>query len=408
VILLLQNNDKNFQCHKILFISSCFPYPLDDGMKIRAFHTIRQLVKAGYDVTLICFLKKIDEKNVEKLKHNLNINIVSCLLDEVPTPISRVFYTLFSKNPFYVNFFYKDNFKKKVKQLLDINFDLVYIFDRSMVLYGKNIEVPKILDSVDSPSLGSLSGFKSSKKLLHKVFWYLEYMKSKKIEKDLYPLYDLVFTSAERDMEQLMNLTNSKIVNMPNGVDLNYFKPMDLEKNPYSLVFVGTMDAFSNQQAVLYFVEKVYPTIKQSFPLVKLFIIGKNPSKEILNLNDDKNIFVTGYVEDIRSYLDKCEIIISPLKMATGIQNKILVAMAMNKPIVSTKVSIGGINKFINKNDIIIVKDDDEFAQKIIELFSNKLLLNTIGKNGRNIVKKNYSWESLGYKIDKLIKEVIN
>jgi glycosyltransferase involved in cell wall biosynthesis len=112
-------------------------------------------------------------------------------------------------------------------------------------------------------------------------------------------------------------------------------------------------------------------------------------------------------VDDIRPCLDKCEIIISPLKMASGIQNKILVAMAMNKPIVSTKESIGEINKFL-KNDIIIVEDNKEFARKIIELFSNKVLLNKTGKNGRNIVKKNYSWESLGYKVDNLIRDILS
>jgi len=115
-----------------------------------------------------------------------------------------------------------------------------------------------------------------------------------------------------------------------------------------------------------------------------------------------------GYVENISSFIDKSEIIISPLKMATGIQNKILEAMAMNKPIVATRESLGEINKFVNEKDIIIANDKEEFTVKLIELLNDKSKLDTFGKNGRDIVNKHYSWESLGYKIDEIIKNVLS
>lgn len=394
---------------KILFISLCLPYPLNDGLRIRAFYTIKELLKRNYDVTLLCFAQDEDKKNIQDLKVELDINITTVKLKDLRfKSFAHIFYSTFSIYPFYMKSVYTKQFRAELKSVLsNQKFDLMYVYDRSMVLYGVNsLNMPKILDSVDSQSLNSLSGLKSSENIFHKIFWYISYIKSKKLEKTVYKKYDYIFTAAERDAEQLRSLTNLKIVNIPNGVDLNYFKPMGLEKIPYSLTFLGTMDAFSNQRAVLYFVEKVYPILKKSMPNIKLFVVGRNPPKEIVQLDDGVNIFIRGYVEDIRTHLDRSEIIISPLKMASGIQNKILVAMAMNKVIVATEESLGELNRVITDKDIVIANNSQKFAEEIMKLFSNSSLLCKVGRNGRGIVKENYSWESLGYKIDKLIKNV--
>lgn len=400
--------DKAGKNTKILFICPFIPYPLDDGLKIRAFHTIKELLNEGHEITLACFTKENDANNIKNLKKEINIDLFNVPFDlKYFNTVSHIYYSLFSKYPFYIISMYKTEFKKMIKTLNN-NFDLVYIFDRSMVLYGNDIEIniPKILDSVDSQSLNSMSGFKSSENIIYKIFWYISYIKSKMLEKKLYNKFDHIITISERDAEQLRKMSCSKIVNIPSGVDLSYFKPDNLEKIPYSITFLGTMDAFSNQQAVLYFYKNIFPSIKQKFPSVKLFIIGRNPPMKISELNDQTNIFVTGYVEDIQSYINKSEIIISPLQMASGLQTKLLVSMAMNKPIISTMESIGEINKFIHEKDILIANNPEEFIQHILNLFSNKNLLQEIGKNGRNIIKKNYSWEAFGFKINQIIKEL--
>ncbi len=89
-------------------------------------------------------------------------------------------------------------------------------------------------------------------------------------------------------------MTKSNIFSIPNGVYLTYFKPKNLDKIPYSLTFLGTMDAFSNQQAIYYFIQEIFPIVKRNIPLIKLFIIGKNPPDKILELHDGINIIVTG------------------------------------------------------------------------------------------------------------------
>lgn len=409
-MIIINSNNQSEDNIKLLFISPCLPYPLDDGIKIRAFYTIKELVKRDYNITLICFANEYDDENLTNLKRELNINIITVKWNDFRFYIfSRIFYTLFSKYPMHIKLWYKKAFEVKLNCLLKKHsYDIIYIFDRSMALYGRNIQkLPIILDSVDSQSLNSLSGYKSSKNIFHKLFWYINYLKSIRLEKKIYDQYKYIITAAERDKNQLIKMTNSVILNIPNGVDLSFFKPMNLKKIPYSLTFLGTMEAFSNQQAVIYFVEKIFPVIKKEFPSVKFNIVGKNPPKEIIKLNDDVNIFVRGYMDDIITCIDKSEIIISPLQMASGIQNKILVSMAMNKPIIATIESIGEIDKVITDKDLIIVHHKNDFISEILHLFSNKMLLKEIGSNGREIIKMNFSWENLGKKIDEIIQLTI-
>ena len=173
------------------------------------------------------------------------------------------------------------------------------------------------------------------------------------------------------------------------------------------MVFVGVMkEGAASNGAALYFVEEIYPIVKQRIPMARVYIVGKNPSKGLMRLHDGENIIVTGYVEDVRPYIDQCEVVICPLRMASGIQNKILEAMAMNKPIVTTEIAVGGIEGY-EAQQIIVAKDAEDFARRIIELFTNRELLQKVGKHGREFVERNYSWASAGNKIDQLIKELI-
>ena len=399
-----------FSKWSLLFVSPSLPYPLDDGLKVRAFYTLKSLSET-HNVTLICFVKDGDAKNIRDLKLELNIRIIPVEFKEIKhNSFSHIYYTLFSRYPFYMKYSYTGEFREELESaIINQSFDVLYFYDRSMVLYDSCAPgLPKLLDSVDSQSLNSLSGFKSSKSIIYRIYWSVSYFKSKKLETSIYKNYDHVITAAERDADQLRALTDLDINSIPNGVDLSYFKPLGLEKIPNSLIFIGTMDAFSNEQAVLYFVEEIFPPIKERFPDVKLFVVGRNPPETILKLHDNENIFVKGYVEDLKSIMDRCEVVVSPLKMASGIQNKILAAMAMNKPIVSTEESIGEIRRYINDEDVVVAKNSEEFAQKVIDLFSDGDLLNRVGKNGRCIVKKNYTWESLGYKVDMLIENILN
>lgn len=408
----MEKNNKKSQTRaiKILYIDCFVPYPIDDGIRIRSFNILKEIVNHGYEVTLLCFTNNETEKNVEALKTRLKIDIITVPFERTEQyhPMRRILLSILSKKPFMMKYYSNSRFEREVKQLTEkVDFDLLYVSSPWMTLYGLNINLPKILDVIDSHVLAYLVRFKASKNLIHRFYRYLEYKKWMKVHTKIYPLFNYLLVTAQRDANVVSSYPNTNVVTTPNGVDISYFKPLHLEKIPFSMVFVGLMqEGAASNDAALYFIEEVYPLVKQRIPMARVYIIGKNPTRSLTRLHNSQNIFVTRYVEDVRPYLDQCEIFICPLRMASGIQNKILQAMAMNKPIVTTIIGAGGIEGY-DKKDIIVANDAEDFAQQIIELFTNRELLQEVGKGGREFVEKNYSWASAGNKIDQLIKELI-
>lgn len=408
-----ENSNKNAQTRaiKVLYLDRVIPYPPEDGMRIRTFNILKELVIRGYEVTVVCFVNDETKKNIEELKNCLDVDIIPLFYKgaEHYNPITRILLSIFSKQPFIVKYYTHSEFKRKIKQLTKkINFDLLFISSSWVALYGININMPKILDIIDSQVLMSMIAFKNTKSaIMHRIYRYLEYKKWEKIHRKIYPLFDYLLVTAQRDADMVKSYPNTNVITIPNGVDTSYFKPLGIEKIPFSMVFVGVMGDANNRDATLYFIEEIYPIIKKKIPKACVYIVGKNPSKGLMGLHDGENIFVTGYVEDVRPYIDQCEVVVCPFRMASGIQNKILEAMAMNKPIVTTKIGAGGIERYDEK-DIIVADDAEDFAQRIIELFTNRELLQEVGKGGREFVEKNYSWTSAGNKIYRLIKELIN
>jgi glycosyltransferase involved in cell wall biosynthesis len=400
---MLSNKRKN----KILFISSCLPYPPDDGIKIRAFYAIKELLRKGYEVKVICFTSDGDKENITNFQKEFDVPIAGIPFNnaQFTSSMGRIYLTLFTKHPFMVSYNYDYEFEKEVQQTIKReNFDLLFVYDSSMCLYGRNVNIPKILDTIDCQSYSMLGGCRAANNIIHKSYWYINYLKWIFTEKRIFPFYDAIVTTAVRDSKAFKF---GNLVPITNGIDMSYFKPLNLQKIPNSMVFYGDMRCYSNQIAVMFFIENIYPLIKEKMQDIKIFIIGKNPPMEITKFNENPDINVLGYVEDIRTYIDKCAIVISPLTMATGIQNKILAAMAMNKPIVSTRIGVGDIMEFIGEDDILLADNPEEFAQHIIKLLSQERCAANVGQNGREIVKQNYSWETAGDKIDKLIRSII-
>lgn len=384
------------------------PYPPDDGLRIRSFNILKEMVNRGYEVTLLCFTNN-ETKNVEALGNCLGINVITLFSERTghSHPVTRIILSIFSKKPFYVRYYWHPRFNRAVKELTGkVNFDLLFVFNSCLVLSGLDINLPRIHDAVDSQVLSCLGGFKNSKSLVHRLYYYLEYKKWAKVHREIYPLYDYLLVTARRDADVVSSYPDTNVITISNGIDTSYFKPLHLEGIPLSMLFVGIMDARSNSDAALYFIKEIYPRIKQRIPMARVYIVGRNPPMSLARMHDGQNIFVTGYVEDVRPYLDRCQVVVCPLRMATGIQNKILEAMAMNKPIVTTKIGVGGIEGYAEQ-DIIVADDVEDFAQRVIELFTNRELLQKTGKGGREFVEKNYTWASAGNKIDRLIKELV-
>ncbi len=216
----------------------------------------------------------------------------------------------------------------------------------------------------------------------------------------------LFVSSAEADMfKKKVSASHEKIGFYNNGVDSDFFMPRDSFLNPYAkdimpIVFTGAMDYWPNIDAVRWFVKEVFPTIKAKTPALSFYIVGSNPSDEVYQLEQQEGVKVTGRVEDIRPYIQYAAVVVAPMRIARGIQNKVLEAMAMEKAVIVSTMGLEGINAQHAK-DVIVADTAAEFISAIRGLTDSSA--ESIGIAARNKVKKDFNWsESLP-----LVKELL-
>lgn len=303
------------------------------------------------------------------------------------------------------------NMNETIQGLIKTNeYDIIYTDKPNLARYTVAIKsTAKLISPHDSMSLllstyqGNTVNFKE------KLLLGIEKLKMKRFEKSLYKQYDKCIFVSQKDIN-FIKLFYPKLRGtvIPNGVDAGYFCPnKGIEKDPERIVFSGVMDYKPNVDAMLYFTQKILPIVRMSCPGVKLYIVGKNPTAEIRELSQLKNVFVTGYVEDIRDYLWKSSIYISPLLCGAGIKNKILEAMALGMPIIATSLSCDGIDVKDGTN-VFIRNNEQEFACGVIALLKDNEVRNHLSINARNKVLERYSWENCAKSYEKTMLDLIN
>jgi sugar transferase (PEP-CTERM/EpsH1 system associated) len=186
--------------------------------------------------------------------------------------------------------------------------------------------------------------------------------------------------------------TKSKIYVIGNGVDFNYFKPIETEKEN-SLVFTGEMNYYANVDGVQWFCEEVFPEIVKKIPDIKFYIVGRNPTKIVRKLASN-NVIVTGAVNDVRPYIAKAKMAVIPLRIARGVQNKILEAMAMAIPVVIPENLFSTLDN-ISKDDVFVYKNREALVNIIIESINNNSLLKSRGMGHRKYVMDNLNWDTI-------------
>ncbi|GAG17703.1 unnamed protein product, partial [marine sediment metagenome] len=229
-------------------------------------------------------------------------------------------------------------------------------------------------------------------------------------EKKMCRKFDRCLTVSENDKAELMQVCDEKasFSVIPNGVDVEYYTPrFSQEGYCTDLIHHGTMSGYMNVDGIIYFYEKIFPRIRREIPDVKLTIAGANPDKKLLNLaNIDKNVVVTGAVDDMRPYVAGSKVVIVPLRIGGGTRLKIPEAMAMGKSVISTSVGCEGLEVTPDK-DIIIADDPKEFANHTVELLKDEGLRLKIGLNGRKLAETRYDWKMIVEELYSVHQEVV-
>jgi glycosyltransferase involved in cell wall biosynthesis len=216
-----------------------------------------------------------------------------------------------------------------------------------------------------------------------------------------------VLTTSETDAEALRGLANSKQVKeritvLPNGVDLDYFHANPEQKRYANrLVMTGKMSYHANISMAIHFVEAILPGIQAAHPEVELWIVGKDPTREVLALSERSAVHVTGTVDDIRPYLWGAAISVAPLTYAVGIQNKVLEAMACGTPVVVSSEAAKSL-MIKDRQEAVIADTPAGFGQAVSELLEQSEQRARLSSSGRQFVERNHDWKQITKQLEEI------
>ncbi len=384
---------------KILFLTSRFPYPLEKGDKLRAFYQIVELSKK-HEVTLASV------SDVEVLQEYLDALKPFCkriLVHSISKGkrfqnLARAF---FNGHPFQVEYFFSKVFKKKIDTIISEDKpDIIFCQLVRMAEYVRYVNgIPKTLDYQDAFSKG-YERQAQRENIFRRIPVLMEWKRMLKYEGKIFNDFQTKIIISEQDRELIHHPDRNKIEVVPNGVDLHYYQPMQQEKK-YDLIFSGNMNYPPNIESAIYIAEKIMPLLKKQKPDTKLVIAGASPAKEVLKLESD-SVHVTGWVDDIRELFAQSRILLAPMLISIGLQNKILQAMAMKIPCIVSSQANNAIHAPMD-DCLLIANKPEEYVEKILLLLNDQTLYNKIADNAFEFVRTNFDWGAMNEKLERVM-----
>jgi sugar transferase (PEP-CTERM/EpsH1 system associated) len=386
---------------KILYISPFLPYPPDDGDKIRMFNLIKRISRQ-HEISIIALIKSPQEtRSVPELKkYCAHVETVVEQNLSRPMKLKALFQGLISKEPLESRLILSGQILNKIRELTTQDcYDIVQIEHTFMApsikavagsCHAKTIIVIHNIGFIQYSRL-----VKTEKRFLSRIRTYANYKMLRKWEIQLLEKFDKCMTVSGLNKAIIQSINpNLDIAVIENGVDIEHYRPLPRNSHSQNLLFVGLMSYDANHDAVLYFYRKVFPLIESRMPGCRFFIVGKGPRREIRNLARANNVVVTGYVNDVSPYYQESDIFVVPLRSGGGTRLKILEAMALGRPVISTSVGCEGLD-VVDGQHLLIANDPKLFAEKTVQLIKDKVLWERLVQNARALVENRYSWATI-------------
>ena len=388
----------------IIYLTSRFPYPINKGDKLRSYYQIKELSKS-HEIHLISLSEKnISEKYIQSLnKYCKSITIYKMNFFK---RIYNLFKTFFNNKPFQVNYFYHYSIQKRLNsKIAEIKPDYIFCQLIRTAMYVKNNHTTaKVLDYMDSLSKGMERRIKISN-IFMKPFVIMEFQRLKRFENLAFEFFNKHIIISENDRKEIAHNKKDEIEIIGNGIDTNYFQKIETEIK-YELIFIGNLSYLPNIEAANFISKEILPKLLEKLPNIKILIAGSNPSNRVIKLAN-KNIEVQGWVEDIRKSYSSGKIFFAPMTIGSGLQNKLLEAMSIGIPCITSELSNRSL-KAIDKKNILIGNSVNEYVNHIISLLNDEKKRKIIGESGRKYVIENYNWKTANSKLLKLLKSKQN
>ncbi|MFK7948190.1 MAG: glycosyltransferase [Saprospiraceae bacterium] len=374
---------------KLMVLTARFPYPLEKGDKLRVFNHIKVLSKK-FEIVLISLSdKSIHPSDYEEVKqycsriytfHRSKLMIAKNIL-------------LAFKNglPFQIGYFFDKGIQSEIHKIVKKE-KPNHIFCQLVrtAEFVRHLDIPKTIDYMDTFSIGAKRWADNSSAIIQPVL-HREAKKLVAYENAVFDDFDFHTIISEQDRDYLQMKDKHKVKIVPNGVDMTFFQPIPKAQKKYDIAFVGNMGYVPNVEGARYIVETLLPKLKKHFPTIKILIAGARPTALVQSFASE-NVTVTGWIEDIRDAYASAKIFVAPLFLGSGQQNKILEAMSMKIPCITTTLVNNAIGAKSNEA-IILADDENAFVEKIKSLLNNQNQIDNISQRGLEFVKNNYSWE---------------
>ncbi|GAC1342333.1 MAG: glycosyltransferase [Ktedonobacteraceae bacterium] len=392
---------------RILFVTPYVP----SRIRARSFNLIKSL-SSVHDVSLVALLVEDYEQAIIK-----DVERYCTSVDLVPLPkwqaYANCLQALPTLTPFRVAYYRSPAFVERIKEVIHrqkidvVHGELIKVVPAlKMVMAQEN--TPILYDSVDCISWFLQQEAEVTRNPLKKAFVYSELQKMRRYERLELTDFDQLTISSASDRDLLGRLIGQaqNIQVVSNCVDTDYFTPWAGLRAIDSLVYSAKLDYFPNTQAILHFCENTLPLVWKKRPQVRLIIVGSNPPQSVRALATDKRITVTGYVPDIRPYLGTASVALAPLLVAAGTQFKILEALAMGTPIVTTpRCSLAlGTSDGVH---LLVAEEPQAYVDAIVKLLDDPQLAQRLGATGRQFVAEHYSWTNAANTLNRLYHSTI-
>jgi len=381
---------------KLSIVVSRFPFPLEKGDKLRIYHQIRELSQR-HTIQLHCLTDKpLKEEWINEIQQYCEELHVYKL--KKPLLYFNTLKQLFSAQPFQVGYFYQRKIKQQINARIQ-TFKPNHIFAQLIrtTEYIKDIhEIPKTLDYMDALSKGMFrraelaSGFR-------KRLYLLEGKRLAEYENRIFDYFNHHCIISEQDRTFIQHPDHLKIAVIENGISESFFEELPAQKTT-DLVFIGNMNYPPNVECAEYLVHQILPLLNSD---TQITLAGASPNKRILALGEHPQVTVTGWIDDIRTAYVSARIFVAPLFIGTGLQNKLLEAMAMGVPVITTPLANNALGAK-EGTEILIADDAKGFVHHISTLLKNESDYHEISASAKSFVKQHYNWKSSSLALEKL------
>ena len=368
---------------------------------MRAYHLIRNLSR-DFD---ICLFAVHEHTPATAWINALKPYCYRIETGVVPPSRSALSMLRYADIPFQVAYFYSDPVMKKLLHFVsDCKPDAVFCHLIRMAEYAKRLDIkPRLLDYMDTFSKGMERMAEKGSPFL-KIPAAIEHKRLLKYEHDLFPLFDKHIIISGQDRDLIPHPQRNEIQVIPNGVDFNYFSPQHVEKK-YDLLFNGHLSYPPNIASSIYCAKEIFPLIKKEIPGISLLLAGANPVEKIKKLQGN-GITVKGWMDDIREAFSSSRIMLAPMLISIGLQNKILQAMAMKIPCIISPMANNALGAEHGKQ-LFVAENPEDYKKYVIQLLTDDRLYNEMTESAFNFVKENFSWEENTGKISSMIKSLL-